>query len=68
MICALTSCASVTATKTADGFTWHSKTLFKDVQDIEAAFDDFIFTMEGSSGEMTPDMACALGYKPACGS
>ncbi len=66
MLVLLASCGTVTMTKTGDDITWKSRTLFKDIQDVQAnaAPDAFDFSLGSSSGnlsvEQTQALACVL--------
>lgn len=44
-------------------------TVQKDIKEahLDTTGDGVKFDLGSSTGSMTPEMACALGYKPACG-
>lgn len=67
---ALQSCASVTMTKTGDNITWSSKTLWKDIDQVDAQAigvdGNFTFGLGSSGAALTPAQVACLISPAAC--
>ena len=60
----LAGCASVSMTKTGEDVTWSSRTLWKDIQGVEASAaspaGDFNFGLGSSTSQLTPEQVQAF--------